>query len=235
MNNANKQLNKTGFTLVEVLVATSIASFVMVIAMGTLHALSESATRIQTHCDTVSELRYATSVLSRDLACLYTDQDQNNRKLLYEDAGDMGVSMLTFYTISHNQVRAAQAEADIYEVEYYLSQTEERSMLMRRVWPHPVKEEEPGGVLSVLADGIGVFLVRFYDGQQWLSEWTEEQQQLPKLIEVALATRPETGTSPFTTSFIIRPVTPQTQGMDVEQMEGANGEAMSTDAMNSEG
>jgi general secretion pathway protein J len=238
MNKRSRQLNAAGFTLVEVLVATSIASFVMVIAMGTLHALSESASRIQTHCDTASELRYAASVVSRDLACLCADQDAQNRKLLYQDASDMGVSMLTFYTVSHNQVRAAQAEADVYEVEYYLSQTEERSMLMRRVWPHPVKDEEPGGVLSVLAEGIGVFLVRFYDGQQWVSEWTEEQQQqLPQLIEVALATRPEAGGSPFSTSFLIRPVTAQAQGMDMEQMEGANsGESISNvDTLNGEG
>ena len=150
MNKRPTQLNRPGFTLVEVLVASTIASFVTVVAMGTLHALSQSASRIQAHCDTVSELRYAASVLSRDLSCLYTDQDQNSRKLLYTDAGDsMGVSMLTFYTIGHNQVRTGRPESDLYEVEYYLSQTEERSVLMRRIWPHPDKEAEPGGMLSV--------------------------------------------------------------------------------------
>jgi hypothetical protein len=71
-----------------------------------------------------------------------------------------------------------------------------------------------------------------------VSEWTEEQQQqLPQLIEVALATRPEAGGSPFSTSFLIRPVTAQAQGMDMEQMEGANsGESISNvDTLNGEG
>jgi general secretion pathway protein J len=224
MNRAVTQLNRPAFTLVEVLVASTIASFVTVVAMGTLHALSQSASRIQVHCDTVSELRYAASVLSRDLSCLYTDKDAKNRRLLYTDSGDsMGTAMLTFYTIGHNQVRAAQAESDLYEVEYYLSQTEERSVLMRRVWPHPDKLAEPGGVLSVLADGMGLFQVRFYDGTEWLTEWTEEQQKLPKVIEVALATLPETGSKPFSTSFIIKPVmASQRQSMDMDQMEGAN-------------
>ncbi len=218
--------------------ASSIASFIMVVAMGSLHSLSESASRVQKHSDTVSELRYAASVLSRDLACLYTDEDSQNRKLLYTDSGDaMGASMLTFYTVGHNQVRAAQAEADVYEVEYYISQTEERSVLMRRVWPHPDKEKEPGGVLSVLADGMGVFKVRFYDGKEWLSEWTEEQQKqaLPKLIEVALATMPETGTKPFKTSFVIKPVVAgQSQSMDMEQMDVVNtADALNADSMDS--
>jgi len=219
-------------------VASSIASFIMVVAMGSLHSLSESASRVQKHSDTVSELRYAASVLSRDLACLYTDEDSQNRKLLYTDSGDaMGASMLTFYTVGHNQVRAAQAEADVYEVEYYISQTEERSVLMRRVWPHPDKEKEPGGVLSVLADGMGVFKVRFYDGKEWLSEWTEEQQRqpLPKIIEVALATTLEAGTKPFTASFLIKPVVAdQGQSMDMEQMEGVNNaDALNADSMDS--
>jgi general secretion pathway protein J len=224
MNKMAAQLNRTAFTLVEVLVASTIASFVTVVAMGTLQALSQSASRIQTHCDTVSELRYAASVLFRDLSCLYTDQDAKSRKLLYTASGDsMGVTMLTFYTIGHNQVRAGQAESDLYEVEYYISQTEERSVLMRRIWPHPDKEAEPGGVLSVLADDMGLFQVRFYDGEDWLTEWTEEQQQLPKVIEVALATLPETGARPFSTSFIIKPVVPSQRGsMDMDQMEGAS-------------
>lgn len=224
MNKAATQLNRRAFTLVEVLVASTIASFVTVVAMGTLHAVSQSAKRIQIHCDTVSELRYAAAVLSRDLSCLYTDQDAQSRKLLYTDAGDnMGATMLTFYTIGHNQVRAQQAESDLYEVEYYLSQTEEKSVLMRRVWPHPDKNADPGGVLSVLADGMGLFQVRFYDGENWLTEWTEEQQQLPKVIEVALATMPDTGTRPFSTSFIVKPVVAdQSRSMDMDQMEGAN-------------
>jgi len=238
MKNKVPRLNRTAFTLVEVLVASSISSFIMVVAMGALYSLSQSASRVQKHCDTVSELRYAASVLSRDLACICTDSAAKNRKLLYTDSGDaMGVSMLTFYTIGHNQVRAAQPEADIYEVEYYISQTEDRSVLMRRVWPHPVKEEEPGGVLSVLADGMGLFKVRFYDGQEWLTEWTEEQQRqpLPKLIEVALATMPETGSKLFSTSFIIKPVVAdQGQSMDMEQMEGVNNaDAINADSMDS--
>lgn len=235
MNKTPIQRNRTAFTLVEVLVASTIASFVTVVAMGTLHAMSQSASRIQAHCDTVSELRYAASVLSRDLSCLYTDQDANSRKLLYTDTGDsMGMTMLTFYTIGHNQVRAGQAESDLYEVEYYLSQTEEKSVLMRRIWPHPDKEADPGGVLSVLADGMGLFQVRFYDGTDWFSEWTEEQRQLPKVIEVALATMPEPGKKPFSTSFIVKPVVgDQSQGMDMDQMEGAsNTDGFNPDTMN---
>lgn len=234
MNKRPAQLSRRAFTLVEVLVASTIASFVTVVAMGTLHALSQSASRIQAHTDTVSELRYAAAVLSRDLSCLYTDQDANSRKLLYTDAGDsMGVSMLTFYTIGHNQVRAGRPESDLYEVEYYISQTEERSVLMRRVWPHPDKEAEPGGMLSVLADGMGLFQVRFYDGTEWFSEWTEEQRQLPKVIEVALATMPEVGKQPFSTSFIVKPiVADQSRNMDMDQMEGAgNTEGFNPDTM----
>ena len=222
------------FTLVEVLVASSIASFVTLVAMGTLHALSQSSAKIQAHCDTVSELRYASSVLSRDLSNLYFDADPKNTKLVYgvQQETQTTEPILTFYMISHDKARSSQPEADLYEVEYYLTQTQDKSVLMRRVWPNPNPEKQPGGVLSVLAEGIGMFQIRFHNGQEWTSEWTETQQALPKLIEVFLSTDMKDGKKPFMTSFLINPMTSTPETMDQEQVDSTD--ALSPDNMNVE-
>jgi hypothetical protein len=58
---------------------------------------------------------------------------------------------------------------------------------MRRVWPNPDKDVEPGGILYVIAENIGVFQVRYFDEEEWQSEWPEELESVPELVEVTIA------------------------------------------------
>jgi hypothetical protein len=59
------------------------------------------------------------------------------------------------------------------------------------MWPNPDKEEtEPRGILAVIAENIAVFEVRYFDGEEWSTEWPEEMQVLPQLIEVNIAAKP---------------------------------------------
>ncbi|NQV31915.1 MAG: prepilin-type N-terminal cleavage/methylation domain-containing protein [Phycisphaeraceae bacterium] len=230
-------MSRPGFTLVEVLVASSIAGFVTLVAMGSLHALSLSSSRIQVYCDATSELRYAVSVLSRDLDNLYVGDTPNSTKLEFLDEGmsRLGVPTLTFYMVGHDRARIAQPEGDIYEVEYYLAQTEDRSMLMRRLWPNPAREAEPGGVLTVLSEGIGVFKIRFHDGKEWQYQWTQEQQGLPKLIEVMLSTKTDNTNKPLTTSFMVKPMMTSSDNNTTGQTEEAGGsEPLTLDSLNTE-
>lgn len=226
-----RHAHNRAFTLVEVIVASTIASFVTLVAMGTLHALSQSSAKIQAHCDTVSELRYASSVLSHDLSNLCVSSDPNTSKLVFGIPEDTETEepVLTFYMISHDKARTGQPESDLYEVEYYLTKAEDKTVLMRRLWPNPNRKKKPGGVLTVLAEGIDMFQIRFHDGQQWRSQWLETQEEMPKLMEVLLATNMQEGKKPFVTSFMIKPVTPSEQNMDQEQVDMDNEDAMTED------
>jgi len=94
-----------------------------------------------------------------------------------EDSEQDSISYLVFYTVSRAKARSDQAEGDIYEVEYYLMKDEDKSRLMRRLWPNPNEEDEPGGILSVIAEDIDVFQVRYFDGEEWSEEWPEEMQE----------------------------------------------------------
>ena len=196
---------KTGFTLVEVMVAVTIGGFIMLVAVGTLKAITASAEMVDSNISTAAELRFVSNMLERDLVNFYRDENIENTKLIGTsgESGEEGMSYLVFYTVSRAKARTDQPEGDIYEVEYYLMKDDEKSLLMRRLWPNPNDEEEPGGILAAIAEDIDVFEVRYFDGEEWSTEWPEEMDVLPQLIEVNIVAKPPSRGQPTMESFVV--------------------------------
>ena len=194
------QLRKTGFTLVEVLVASTIGSFVALVAVGSLRVIIVSSEVVDHNINAAAEVRFAANMIARDLVNFYRDENSQNTKFIatVQDLEDGGsTSYLIFYTVGRTRARANQPEGDIYEVEYYLTKDEETSALMRRLWPNPHEDLEPGGILSVIAEDIEIFDIRYFDGEEWSDEWPEEMQALPHLAEITLVARSERGVPPM--------------------------------------
>ncbi len=197
--------------------ASTISGFIAVIAVGALNAIATSSQTVNRVTETTSEIRFAARMLARDLANLYRDANPQNMKLIGSSAGNAqgGPPFLTFYTVGRAKARANQPEGDVYEVEYFLGTrperqknetaeaSEESTVFFRRLWPNPDKNRDPGGVLTPIAENIGVFQVRFYDGKQWGDEWTEEMRSLPEYLEVTLATLPPERGEPIVESFVV--------------------------------
>lgn len=204
-----------GFTLAEVLVASTISAFVALVAVGALRAVTDAAQVVGQTSETSSEIGFAARLLARDLTNLYRDADAKNMRLVGASQGsdEAPTAYLRFYTVGRAAARAGQPEGDVYEVEYMLADasTPEAvtnresggSMLMRRLWPNPDIESQPGGTLVPIAENIDVFLIRFYDGQEWANEWPEELESIPQLIEVTLAIMGEEGDTPTVETFTV--------------------------------
>lgn len=224
-----------GFTLPEILVATTISGFIAMVAVGAMKAVSDSAHRVNQASETAAEVRFAARMLAHDLTNLYRDPNPENMKLVGASQGSEtgGPVYLTFYTVNRAKARADQPEGDVYEVEYILGRPAdeeeapapamdgiEKMVLFRRLWPNPDKDRSPGGILTPIAENINVFQVRFFDGQQWGSEWPEEMRSLPELVEVTLAIQPQEKGQLFVESFTVSfPRMVQTTGAAGEQGE----------------
>jgi type II secretion system protein J len=220
--------NRTGFTLVEVIAACMIGAFVALVAVGTLRAVTAGREKINTHIATVSELRFAASLIRQDLANLYRDSDPRNCRLVstLQSTGLDSVNHLIFYAVSRTKARAGQPEGDVYEVEYYLSRQEEKSLLMRRFWPYPDKDVQPGGVLTAIAENIELFNTRYLAEGQWYDQWPEEKQSLPEMVEVTLAAVPPGQEKALTSSFILNfPRLATTQPQEVQSGQQASTQA----------
>jgi hypothetical protein len=122
---------------------------------------------------------------------------------IVDEYAEYRTKYLIFYTLGRTNARAGEPEGDVYEVEYYLNKTEGSSVLMRRLWPNPNEEYEPGGILTAIAEDIDIFELRYYDGEEWSEEWPEDMQSLPKLIEVTIVTSTPSRGNPVMESFVL--------------------------------
>lgn len=216
--------------MVEVLVASMIGVFIAVVAAGALRALTASSELADQNINAAAEVRFAANMIARDLQNLYRDQSIENTRLigtLEELDQNSSTSYLIFYTLGRTKAREDQPEGDLYEVEYFLAKEGETSMLMRRLWPNPSKDVEPGGVLTVIAEDIEVFEVQYFDGEAWNYEWPEDMQSLPELVTVTIAGKPLGRGGPLTESFIVSLV--RAQGGDITALE-STGQAESGSA-----
>jgi type II secretion system protein J len=201
----NIHSKKEGFTLVEVMVASTIGAFISLVAVGTLKAVITSDKQVDININAASEVRFASNIIEKDLVNIYRDENVENTKLVgtIEESKEYSTSDLIFYTNNRTKARASEPEGDIYEVEYYLIKNEETSSLMRRIWPNPNEEFEPGGILTTISENIDLFEVRYFDGEEWYAEWPEDMETLPHLIEVNIMAKPQNGGLPIMESFIV--------------------------------
>jgi type II secretion system protein J len=197
---------RTGFTLVEVLVASTIGVFIAMVAVSALRAIIAGAEMVDRNINAAAEVRFAAGMIARDLQNFYQDDDVENTKFIGTVEpleGGNYTSYLVFYTLGRTKARADQPEGDLYEVEYYLMQEGETSSLMRRLWPNPSEELEPGGILTVIAEDIAAFDVQYFDGEEWFDEWPEEMQALPDLVAVSFTAKQPDRSNPPTESIIV--------------------------------
>jgi general secretion pathway protein J len=199
-------VHSRGFTLAEVLIASTISVFIAFVAVGALKTVTDSSQVVTLATETSAEVRFAARMIACDLANLYRDLDPRNMRLVGMSPESMqgGPGSLTFYAAGRIKARVDQPEGDVYEVEYFLGKAEDidgrtdmdRLILFRRLWPNPDKERTPGGVVTPVAEGLDAFHMRFFDGQQWASEWPEEMQSLPQVIEITLVAMPRERAEP---------------------------------------
>ncbi|MBN1973763.1 MAG: prepilin-type N-terminal cleavage/methylation domain-containing protein [Sedimentisphaerales bacterium] len=184
---------KAGFTLVEILVASTIGTFISLIAVGTLHTVITGSDMVEKNINAASEVRFAANLIARDLANFYHADDFADTEFFAatDTFSNYDTAYLVFYTVNRAKARIYEPECDIYEVEYYLEEEDDETLsLRRRAWPNPNDEFEPGGILTTIAENIEYFEVSYWDGEEWYTDWPEDMENPPDLVEVSITTKP---------------------------------------------
>jgi type II secretion system protein J len=203
---------RTGFTLVEVLVASTIGAFIALVAVGSLRVIIGGSEAVENNINGAAEVRFAANTIAKDLINFYRDEDYSNTRFIgtVEELDDGSTaSHILFYTVGRTKARVDRPEGDIYEVEYYIAKDEDQSLLMRRLWPNPHEDLEPGGILTVIAENIEIFNIQYFDGEEWADEWSEEIQTMPQLAEVTLVGTRTGRAVPATESVLVNFVSAQ--------------------------
>jgi type II secretion system protein J len=205
MSNMMYLKNTRGFTLIEVMIASTIGAFISLVAVATLKSVIVSNEMVDQNIESSSEIRFAANMIQKDLVNFYNTPDINNTEFIgtIEELDSYRTPIITFYVINRTKARPAQPEGDIYEVEYYLKQSGEESGLIRRMLPNPDPNMTTLGIESVIAENINSFEVSYYDGQEWYDDWPQDIGTLPQLIEVVIEAKQTGKGLPIVEFFVV--------------------------------
>jgi len=183
---------KNGFTLLEVMVASVIGAFIALVSVGALRAVTAGRVMVGRNIAVSDELRYAVELIRGDLANVYRDRSTDAMKFVgtFAGADESMTTSLTMRIVSTANARRGEPEGDVHEVHYYLMEENDKSVLMRRIYPVVGTEDEeelPGGVLTAVAENIAGFELMYFDGEEWVPEWPAELNRLPEMVEVVIA------------------------------------------------
>jgi len=195
-------VRRSGFTLVEVLVAIVI---VAAIAGAATIALSQSL-KAQAISGARREARAraeaAVERVAVDVENVVRDADLYNVRVVVLDGGEGTASrdQLLLFSGSSTVARAGniQAEGGRYEIQYRpvdrpVVNTDGRRrprapsssvVLWRRVDPIPDEVPDGGGVVFPVADGLLNLSIQAFDGEGWYDDWDSDRDGLPHALRV---------------------------------------------------
>jgi type II secretion system protein J len=187
------QHNLFGFTLLEMLISAVIAAFIALVALAGLRSVTAVRSTVDRHSEAADELRIAAGQIRSDLLNVQPIGNAIRFEGQVDQEGAAASSRLIFRTFSGIKARKDQPESELYEVEYFVSQSDSGKSLMRRVCPitgidaQNSEEKSDGGILEVLADPITSFDIGYFDGSNWSKTWSADNEKPPQLVLVSLA------------------------------------------------
>lgn len=185
--------NLFGFTLLEMLISTVIAAFIAMVALAGLRSVTAVRGTVDRHGEAADELRIAAGQIRSDLLNVQPIGKTIRFEGQVDQDGAVSGSRLIFRTFSGVRVRKSEPESELYEVEYFVSQSGSGKALMRRICPitgmdaETSEEKSDGGILEVLADPITSFDIGYFDGGNWSKTWSADNERPPQLVLVNLA------------------------------------------------
>jgi general secretion pathway protein J len=191
-----------GFTLVEILIAVAITSFLLMAVYGIFTSVSHAKRRLDTDGQGYHQARVLFDRLGRELRGTYV-----NRKtigtLFRGGTNERGNLFLDLTTTAHTP--QGGTGAGIVVVRYELLDDRENEVshkiLIRRESPlfHDAENQAEG---SPLATGIEEMTLGFFDGQSWLSEWDDRNgSALPQRVSIFLKIAMGERSVPFRSAF----------------------------------
>lgn len=194
--------DQRGLTLVEVMVAITVLSFITMIIYGAFAGMKSSREGVQRINDRYREGRLALSRISRDLQSAFLSGhapiDPSLQVVETAFIGQRGTpaDRLDFNSFSHLRLTRDARESDQAEISYFGSRDPDRSGvvdLARRISPRLDLEPEQGGRVQVLATDIDLFDVTYLDPLtgKWEETWDsrqalEQTDRLPLQVRVIL-------------------------------------------------
>jgi len=196
-------MNARGFTLIEILVAVSVASLVLLAVYGSFGAISDARTRIETESVGYHQVRVFYDRVGRELRSL-VGSDQRQATLLQGGKDDAGQPYLELLSTAATPMGGAPG--GVARIRYLLAPDPDLpsgvNSLFRSEQP---RWTEPGFETGQrLIPGVAALQLRFYDGNLWSESW-QGGTRLPERVEITLQLTLGEEEVPFRSTFDLGP------------------------------
>jgi type II secretion system protein J len=186
-----------GFTLIEILVASALASVIMVIVYTSYQSIVQSIKRATGHAEFYENVNMAVSKIDLDIANTYVNK--YNKKISFVCEEISGNSKLSLVTVNHNEYIFSGNEAkpypvsDIKETGYYLKPDKSIQglhYLIRHEKPHYGEDPQIGGTEDILLVNVVSLKFQFLRGNDWDEAWDSRQNNLfPRAVKSTLVVK----------------------------------------------
>ena len=163
-----------GFTLIEMLVALALTSMIAVAGSTLLIGTVRASDRLGQTTDIVSETDLAHTLMRDDFANVVTLAGRAERP------GYTSRPFLAFVRDGWSHPVPDDTRSSLLAIEYSFQD----GSLVRRAWLRPDPSSETPFVERVLATGMDRMSARYFNGREWLPEWSTESDEVPAAIEV---------------------------------------------------
>jgi general secretion pathway protein J len=172
-------LNKRGFTLIEILIATAILSVVLAAIYSTFFLSHKAMEGMDESMLKIQETRKAIDILRRELDSVYFDSGDKytSFKIVDRDIYGKQATQLTFTTFS-------TLRPSLSRISYYIEEQDKKLILFKKIGS-PYSDKETDGV-DIIED-IEAFTVEAIYNDNWVKTWdTEIIQGLPEKLRISI-------------------------------------------------
>jgi len=168
------------FTLIEVLIALSILSMLVVTVYAAFYGTVKIIRLGSVSHDTLQYGRLAVETIRRDLMCAFPPQDDKKVfRGINNPEGYHDHDYLDFVAASNLMADPGddRKESDICEVGYFISEEyPEKGLLVRRVDLTPDKKPFSGGTVEIVAENVVGLNFQYHNGEDWVESWDPEPE-----------------------------------------------------------
>ncbi len=187
-----------GFTLIEIMVATALASIILIMAYASYRSIFDSIKRSTGRAEFYENVNLALMKIDQDISNAYYVRANKNITFICENV--RGNSRLDFVTVNHNDFLMAGKRntpvhmSDVREVGYFLREAKNTADLFHLIKREKVNywDEDPlsGGTEHVLLPNVVSLKFEFHKGNDWADDWDSRQNNMfPRAVKTTLVVK----------------------------------------------
>lgn len=180
---------KQAFTLIEVLMASTLTAIVMGASFATLSILLKAYKQQEGSHSAADMAHLIFERMNKDLTSTFFSPHQDVTRFVGLDmvTDDFETDSLTFISTVNNTLQTGEGTSDLVEIQYYidLDDITPEKWLLRRYDATPDMDPFSGGSTSLFGPQVVALDLLYFDGTEWWPSW-DSSNALPVAVNATL-------------------------------------------------